>query len=53
MQDQSVTAKPLTEKQLTVLLAASDVFLEHGFSAATTDMIQQRAGVSKATVYAF
>lgn len=53
MQDQPVTAKPLTEKQLTVLLAASDVFLEHGFSAATTDMIQQRAGVSKATVYAF
>ncbi len=43
----------LTEKQLTVLQAASDVFLEHGFSAATTDMIQKRAGVSKATVYAF
>lgn len=43
---------PLSGKQLTVLQAASEVFLEHGFSA-TTDMIQQRAGVSKATVYAF
>jgi AcrR family transcriptional regulator len=34
-----------------VLAAARDVFLAHGFSAATTDMIQQAAGVSKSTVY--
>jgi len=39
-------------KALTVLQAATSVFLTHGFSAATTDMIQREAGVSKATVYA-
>lgn len=39
------------KKQL-VLDAATSIFLEHGFSAATTDMIQKKAGVSKATVYA-
>lgn len=39
-------------KALAVLDAARDVFLTHGFAAATTDMIQQAAGVSKATVYA-
>ncbi len=33
------------------MAAARSVFLRHGFSAATTDMIQQAAGVSKATVY--
>ena len=42
----------LTDKALVVLDAASRVFLEHGFSAATTDMIQREAGVSKSTVYA-
>lgn len=35
-----------------MLAGARSVFLTHGFSAATTDMIQQAAGVSKATVYA-
>ena len=39
-------------KALTVLRAALNVFLTHGFSAATTDMIQREAGVSKSTVYA-
>lgn len=39
------------DKSLCVLKAASQVFLEHGFNAATTDMIQQAAGVSKATLY--
>ena len=39
------------DKSLRVLNAASRVFLEHGFNAATTDMIQRAAGVSKATVY--
>jgi AcrR family transcriptional regulator len=33
------------------MAGARSVFLSHGFSAATTDMIQQAAGVSKATVY--
>jgi AcrR family transcriptional regulator len=35
-----------------ILDAARRVFLEHGFGAATTDMIQREAGVSKSTVYA-
>lgn len=42
----------LSAKARTVLEAARDVFLTHGFSAATTDMIQREAGVSKSTVYA-
>lgn len=40
------------DKSLSVLKAATSVFLKHGFSAATTDMIQREAKVSKATVYA-
>lgn len=40
------------DKAAQVLEAARAVFLAHGFSAATTDMIQSQAGVSKATVYA-
>lgn len=40
------------EKELAVIKAAASVFLTHGFSAATTDMIQRAAGVSKATMYA-
>lgn len=43
----------LNAKALTVLRAARNVFLSHGFSAATTDMIQREAGVSKSTVYAY
>lgn len=39
-------------KAAAVLAGARKVFLSHGFSAATTDMIQEAAGVSKATVYA-
>jgi AcrR family transcriptional regulator len=42
----------LSLKARTVLRAARNVFLTHGFSAATTDMIQREAGVSKSTVYA-
>jgi AcrR family transcriptional regulator len=40
------------DKARAVLNAASKVFLSHGFSAATTDMIQREAAVSKSTVYA-
>ncbi len=40
------------EKHRRVLDAATRVFLAHGFSAASTDMIQREAGVSKSTVYA-
>ncbi len=43
---------PSDDKAAAVLGGARSVFLAHGFSAATTDMIQQAAGVSKATVYA-
>ncbi len=42
----------MNKKAQTVLEAARAVFLSHGFSAATTDMIQREAGVSKSTVYA-
>ncbi|PRB82860.1 TetR/AcrR family transcriptional regulator [Pseudomonas sp. MYb185] len=38
-------------KEQAVLAAARTVFFSHGFSAATTDMIQREAGVSKATMY--
>lgn len=41
-----------SDKELVILEAASKVFMEHGFSASTTDMIQREAGVSKATLYA-
>jgi TetR/AcrR family transcriptional regulator, mexJK operon transcriptional repressor len=40
-----------SEKARAVLAGARAVFLANGFSAATTDMIQQAAGVSKSTVY--
>jgi len=46
--------KPCSErddKSQCVLDAATEVFLIHGYTAASTDMIQQKAGVSKATVY--
>jgi TetR/AcrR family transcriptional repressor of mexJK operon len=42
----------LSEGARKVLRAATTVFLSHGFSAASTDMIQREAGVSKSTVYA-
>lgn len=41
-----------SNKARPVLDAATSVFLSHGFSAATTDMIQRKARVSKATMYA-
>jgi AcrR family transcriptional regulator len=44
--------EPPGDKAAAVLAGARTVFLSHGFSAATTDMIQRAAGVSKATVYA-
>lgn len=40
-----------SEKARVVLAGARAVFLANGFSASTTDMIQQAAGVSKSTVY--
>jgi TetR/AcrR family transcriptional repressor of mexJK operon len=35
-----------------LLQKASEVFLEHGFTGTTTDMIQKACGFSKATIYA-
>ncbi len=46
------TPATVDDKAAAVLAGARSVFLAHGFSAATTDMIQQASGVSKATVYA-
>lgn len=40
-------------KSEVILDAARSVFFKHGYSAATTDMIQREAGVSKSTVYAY
>lgn len=45
------TASPPPDKAAAVLAGAREIFLALGFSAATTDMIQQAAGVSKSTVY--
>jgi AcrR family transcriptional regulator len=42
----------MPEKAFMILHAARKVFLRHGFSTATTDMIQKEAGVSKSTLYA-
>jgi len=42
-----------SEKARLVLAGARAVFLANGFSTATTDMIQQAAGVSKSTVYSY
>ena len=47
--DEGTTA--LSDKARAVLAAARKIFLANGFSLATTDMIQQAAGVSKSTVY--
>jgi AcrR family transcriptional regulator len=53
MNDKNCSApRCCSEKTAAVLDAAARVFLAHGFSAATTDMIQRAAAVSKATVYA-
>jgi TetR/AcrR family transcriptional regulator, mexJK operon transcriptional repressor len=42
----------VADKGEQIVRAAREVFLKHGFSAASTDMIQTAAGVSKATMYA-
>jgi len=46
-----VTTYSVKSKADVVLDAARIVFLTYGFSDATTDMIQKKAGVSKSTVY--
>jgi TetR/AcrR family transcriptional repressor of mexJK operon len=41
-----------TAKDEAILLAAGDLFMEHGYEAVSVDAVAQRAGVSKATIYA-
>lgn len=47
----SSRSKIRKNKSQVILDAAVSVFLSLGFSAATTDLIQKEAGVSKATLY--
>lgn len=42
-----------SQKGTQLIAAARAVFLQHGFAAASTDMIQEAAGVSKSTMYAY
>lgn len=42
-----------SKKALTIVQAAQKVFFEHGYAAATTDMLQREAGVSKSTLYQY
>jgi AcrR family transcriptional regulator len=47
------TPEQQLSKEQQILEGARQIFMEHGFSAATTDMVQRAAGVSKATMYAY
>jgi AcrR family transcriptional regulator len=51
--DNPFSSAEICDKARTILQAARTVFFAHGFSAASTDMIQREAGVSKSTVYAY
>lgn len=41
------------DKRLSIVLAASELFAEHGVSSTSVDTIAKRAGVSKPTIYAY
>lgn len=47
------TAEAKEERRAIILKAALDVFYEKGFSAAGTDDIAERAGISKGTLYLY
>lgn len=49
----TTSATEQNDKKMDILKAATAIFLAHGFSAATTDMIQRKSGVSKATMYVY
>lgn len=49
----AIPSDTISPKAKMVVAGAREIFLAHGFSAATTDMIQRAAGVSKSTVYAY
>lgn len=52
-QDQDIPVWETSKKALTIVQAAQKVFFEHGYAAATTDMLQREAGVSKSTLYQY
>jgi AcrR family transcriptional regulator len=41
------------DKRMSIVLAASELFTEHGVSSTSIDAIARRAGVSKPTIYAY
>jgi AcrR family transcriptional regulator len=41
------------DKRMSIILAASDLFVEHGVSSTSMDAIARQAGVSKPTIYAY
>ena len=45
--------EPLPAKARTIIRAAGDVFRKYGYGAASVDAIARKAGVSKATIYAY
>jgi AcrR family transcriptional regulator len=50
----AVLSRPRGEKRRAQILdAALAVFLEHGYAGATIELVVQRAGASKATIYSF
>lgn len=52
-EDSGLPVWETSEKALAILQAARKVFFEYGFFAATTDMIQREAKVSKSTLYQY
>lgn len=49
--EKTIVPQSDSKKRADVVAAATDVFLEYGFAAASVDEIARRARVSKATVY--
>jgi AcrR family transcriptional regulator len=43
--------KTMTEKQLRIVRAASEIFAEKGYAASSTNEIAQRAGVAEGTIF--
>lgn len=49
----TAAAEPAVSKREAILLAATRVFLDQGYGAASMDAIARAAGVSKQTIYAY
>lgn len=43
----------LTEKEINIILAATEVFSEKGFHQATVEAVSKKAGVGKGTIYLY